>query len=87
MGTMKLGDLLQEQDLQELGPMSANPGVQTQPGMAQPAVSQQFDPKLQTAMAAKAQQDKIKQRKAIQDQIAAVTKQLADLRKQLADIQ
>lgn len=83
---MKLDDLLQEQDLQELGPLSATPGVQTQPG-ATPAVSQQFDPKLQTAMVAQAQQDKIKQRKALQDQIAAVTKQLADLRKQLADIQ
>ena len=84
---MKLGDLINESELMELGPVSATPGVQTQPGMAQPAVSQQFDPKLQTAMAAKAQQDKIKQRKMIQDQIAALTKQLADLRKQLTDIQ
>lgn len=83
---MKLDDLLQEQELCELGPMSATPGVQTQPGMV-PAVGQQFDPKLQTAMAAKAQQDKVKQRKAIQDQITALTKQLADLRKQLTDIQ
>ena len=83
---MKLGDLLKEQDLQELGPMTTTvaPGGAmmgtTQPGGA-------ADPKIQTALVAKQQQDKIKQRKAIQDQIAMLTKQIADLRKQMADLQ
>ena len=39
------------------------------------------DPKMQAANLAKQQQEKIKQKKVIQDQITALQKQLADLNK------
>lgn len=80
---MKLNEFLKKQELAELGPIAPQQqqGVQTTP-----AVSQQFDPKIQTALVAQQQQNKIKQRKSIQDQITALTKQISDLRKQLSDI-
>jgi hypothetical protein len=58
--------------------------MQQQPGV--PAVNQQFDPKIQTALVAQQQQNKMQQRKALQDQITALTKQLADLRQQLTNL-
>jgi hypothetical protein len=82
---MKLSDLLTEQDLCELGPTPMAPP--SLPNAQQsPAVNQQFNPKVQTALVAQQQQDKIKQRRAIQDQITALTKQISDLRKQLTDL-
>lgn len=83
---MKIGDLLHEQDLQELGPMTTTvaPGGATM-GTQMPGGA--ADPKIQTAMVAQQQQDKIKQRKAIQDQIMMLTKQISDLRRQMADMQ
>lgn len=79
---MKLNEFLKKQELAEFGPIAPQQqGVQTTP-----AVSQQFDPKIQTALVAQQQQNKIKQRRSIQDQITALTKQISDLRKQLSDI-
>ena len=82
---MKLNEFLPEHVLTELGPTPMAPP--SLPNTQQsPAVNQQFNPKVQTALVAQQQQDKIHQRKMIQDQITALTKQISDLRKQLTDL-
>jgi hypothetical protein len=60
--------------------------VQTAAGMAAAMPATSNDPKIQSAMMAQQQKQRLEQRKAIQDQITAVTKQLTDLRRQLTQV-
>ena len=60
--------------------------LQTAAGMAAAMPATSTDPKIQGAMMAQQQKQRLEQRKAIQDQITAVTKQLTDLRRQLTQV-
>ena len=64
----------------------AGPALQTAANVASMMPATSTDPKIQGAMMAQQQKQRLEQRKAIQDQITAVTKQLTDLRRQLTQV-
>jgi hypothetical protein len=69
---------------QAVGTAVGKGAMQAAIGSAMPATSN--DPKVQGAIMAQQQKQRLEQRKAIQDQITAVTKQLNDLRRQLTQL-
>lgn len=89
---MKLNDMLNERQLDELAPAlgALAQGAATAVGSAvtnkvmAPATSN--DPRVQTMMVAQQAKQKQEQRKGIQDEIAALTKQISELRRQLSTI-
>lgn len=64
----------------------AGPALQTAANVASMMPATSNDPKVQGAMMAQQQKQRLEQRKAIQDQITALTKQLTDLRRQLTQV-
>ena len=75
---MRFKDFLNEQQLAELDMTLGTPSADQ--------AAKLDDPALKAGLLAKQQQQKLQQRKAIQDQINAKQKELATLRQQLAQI-